>query len=333
MTTHRFLWPARALGTVALILGGVLLIGDLTHPTPVRQRLNFDGPQNALLRHLALREREQDGQTYIDVALDDHTVAASEPANVNQNAQLSNYADRYGTRFVLYEPLREVSDWHLIEHLTPAQVRVIAFGVDGAPTVTRQSIATPARRAQRRLETVGAVPRVVAAVPGPTFMLFGAALWLAAGLRVAPAARFTQVLVLAQAVLGTLVAWPILLYSGLRQSFPAMSVALMVTLLVATAFGPWLQAKVFGHGGAQSTWRGALAGLLTLGVFVLIVVNVNGFIAPVFRPPDAGLSPGDWFMQDFVTPATALLSMGAVPALILGFLYGVWGEYEITKPT
>ncbi|MEO1574733.1 MAG: hypothetical protein AAFU65_07220 [Pseudomonadota bacterium] len=157
-------------------------------------------------------------------------------------------------------------------------------------------------------------------VAGPLLFLMGAGLLLLARGSAFLSAP-TLLLCLALLALGSVVGWPLVLVNPQRL-LPVAVLASTIALAVALAAGGRFQ-RLAGRGSTgRRVMTGGAVGLVLLGVFVAAFVNINGFVAPVFRPPDSALSPAQWFMNDLVKPALGLFGSALVPAWLCGAVYG-----------
>jgi hypothetical protein len=318
---------ARLIAGAAIAVGAFYLGGDLLAPAPTHDRVRFDAPVEIGPHTLALAQRRTSDGVFVDVQYGPHTIAGVAP--VMANTTPGGVYARYATRFTLYAPRAPQGKWKLVEVDAASSVpgvRLIELPADPPRAVMLESPTLTATQSELARLTLGSTPRPVPLLPGPTLLLLGAAVWLSLGTRRPAALAPTINLVLVLAALGAMIAWPMLLHVGAGPGLPAAVLGLIVTLIVAAAAGPRLQAIAFRGRAGSSALAGALVGAGLLGVFVLAAVNIQGFIAPVFRPPGEGLSPAAWFMTDFVTPALAIGGTFLLPALLGGVVYALLGR-------
>ena len=299
----------RIVAGILMLLGLMVLFSDVAHELSTGKRVVFDGPVTVGDQVLSLRERQTDAGTLVDIVFGDAVASGNEPVIVVPDASPDEYTQRYGARFALIAPVHKGGLWSVLEASPDvAGHRRVELNEDGSHRVV-----FPHQEASPRRSLL----------PAPTIVLLGIALLVALGLRPAPEATPTVLLVLLTAAVGALLAWPIMLKVGVNQTLPAAVLGLGITALVALAAGPRAQGWLYGQTRLRRVVRGAVVACLLLGVLVAVTDNIQGFIAPVFRPPGQTLSPGEWFMQDFIMPTFALTMLGALPAVIGGVVYGL----------
>lgn len=154
--------------------------------------------------------------------------------------------------------------------------------------------------------------------PGPLLLAAGLALLVAVR---RPRAAATLLLVTTLLGLASVIGWPLIMGDP-RRLVPVVALASLLVLLVALAAGPRAERWASMGGVLRRLFCGGAIGAVLLGVFVFAFVNISGFIAPVFRPPDASLTPGEWFANDLLRPAIAMLAAAVVPASLCGAIYG-----------
>ncbi|MEM6638460.1 MAG: hypothetical protein AAF610_01020 [Pseudomonadota bacterium] len=159
-------------------------------------------------------------------------------------------------------------------------------------------------------------------LPGPALVSL-ALWWLAARLPIASARRSGLRLALALLFVGSLAGWPIVLMAPTRL-FPAVVLATMIALAVSFAVSARVARDMAMRTRVGAAARGGVFGLGILVVFTAAFVNIHGFITPVFRPPDASLSPGAWLHHDFIRPAISLMFAAMLPSALFGVVYGWW---------
>ncbi len=301
----------RILAVLLGLVGLVVLYLDVVQEASVGHRVVFDGPHQIGDHTLRLRERAAAAGVSVDILFGAAVIAGTAPVPVVADASPDHYTQRYGSRYALLAPATLRGPWHLLE---------LSIGVSGQ---THRKLELNEDGRYRVLPLGPATSSTRLLVPAPTLILLAIALLVARGLRTPFPANPTVLLVLLTAAAGAFLAWPIMLNAGIAQALPAAALGLAATVLVALAGGPRAQRWVGCRTRLQRLVRGALIACLLLGVFVAVTVNVHGFITPVLRPPGQALSPGDWFMQDFIMPTFALTFLGLLPALIGGSLYGL----------
>lgn len=303
------LLTVRILAALLVLFGLVALYTDVARELSAVQRVVFDGPLAIGAKTLSLQERHTAAGTFVDIVFGDDVITGTEAVMVVPDAATGTYTQRYGTRFALLQSAGSDGLWNLLEvSPDPAGHRRIELHKDGS-----QRVVFPHQHDLTRRSLL----------PAPTLVLLGIALFIMRGLPPARAATPTLLLVLLTAAGGAVLAWPIMLKVGIAQSLPAAVLGLGVTALVALAAGPRAQRWLSGQPHARRALRGAVIACLLLGVLVAVTVNIQGFIAPVFRPPGQTLSPGEWFMQDFIMPTFALTALGTLPAVVGGAIYGL----------
>ncbi|MFK7885769.1 MAG: hypothetical protein AB8G16_02800 [Gammaproteobacteria bacterium] len=311
-----------------LILGGVLLsIADVLGASVERRATGFDGPVDVQGQTLRLRESREVSGWRVDLLWGDNVVAERLPLTPDPRAPQTNYTQRYAGQLWLYAPKPVSRPWHLmVIDRTGSEPQYSRYVLDGAAPLETQrvtgDVATMRSDFHGQLLGQPAVGGIRLPVPPPALVLLGALILLLQPERRRGAVA-TVALVLAIAAAVSFVAWPVMLHLGPARSIPPALLALGITALVALGFGARWQAGLASSPSLARALRGMLVALFLLAVFTVSWVQINGFMAPIFRPPGAGLSPGEWFMQDMVAPSLAVGGLGLIPALLAGAVYGV----------
>lgn len=314
---------------VIMIAGGMLLFAsDVIEASVERRPARFDGPMDVQGQTLMLRETRQTNGLRVDLVWGEDAVVSDLPITPDARAEVSDYAGRYAGQLWLYAANSTSLPWHLVvvdrSGVAPQYTRYVLNAaapqeirrVSGDRATMREDFNLELRRRPNR-------HRLHFIVPPPALVLIGALilLWRA---RPQPRATPTLAMMLGMAALASFVAWPVMMHLGPARSLPPALLALCITLLVALAFAARWQAAV----GARSLFGrialGNVCALVLLAAFTVVWVQINGFMAPVFRAPGAGLSPGEWFVRDMVAPSLAVGGLGLIPALVSGTLYGAY---------
>lgn len=319
----------RALGLAALVLvliGTMLGVSDIRQASVARRAVDFLGPMDVQGLTLRLHETRQSDGWRIDLQWGEEVVAENLPLVPDVRAPQTDYAERYADQLWLYASRSASLPWQLLvvdrTGATPVYSRYVLDAAAPAQTqIVRGDLQT--MRIDYRREVLvspdGAGLRLP--LPPPAIALLGVMIWLfSANVRLDAAPTLT--LVAGILALASLVAWPVMMHVGPGRSLPPALLALSVTALVALGFGPRWQSALADKNTVAGVLWGVGVGLLLLTVFTLVWVQINGFMAPVFRPPGAGLSPGEWFVQDMVAPSLAVGGLGLLPALLAGGVYG-----------
>ena len=286
--------------TVGLaLLGAALTVLDLARWASQPTYALLTGPLQVGDQKVALRA-SADGA--VDVTLGDSVIATNVTRTLANAVNDAPYQQRFAHTIMVVTPAGQ---------RVPVALAIAPLDADGLPRLvplaTDRAIQLPVRPSP--------LP-----VPGPTLMLLSLCLGAGSRRRDMTAAP-TIILAAGLAMLGSVAGWPLVLRAPLPL-LPPVTLALLLVLGVAALFGARAQRFARSSSRAGRWFRGAAVGLGLLGVFIAAYVNLRGFITPIFRPPDATLTPGEWLHNDFVLPSVALLASGLLPAVLGGALYG-----------
>lgn len=317
-----------AIAVILIVVGVLLFATDVIESSVERRAVAFDGPMDVQGQTLMLRETRGISGLNVDLVWGQDTIVTGLSVTPDARANLTDYAERYAGALWLYAPNPPSLPWHLVvvdrSDAEPQYARYVLNAA--APTQTQPVSGDLAKmREDFNLEVLRRPSRkgLQLPLPPPALVLAGALLLIwRPGPRVSSAPTLS--LVFGMAALSSLVAWPVMMHLGPTRSLPPALLALGTTLLVALGFATRWQSAFAAKATFGRIVRGNVYALILLAVFTVVWVQINGFMAPIFRAPGAGLSPGEWFVRDMVAPSLAVSGLGLIPALVSGTLYGAF---------
>lgn len=298
---------ALLVAVLAMIATGVFTtVRDVVQFASIPAYQALSGPVDVLGKTLRFVESDAADATQVDVMHGDAVLARDVTRVVSAGA--TDYEARYAGRASLVVPKGGDGLYELVIVSGPDRLQRIALV---APDVVQTDGGALANAADRS----------PALIPGPAWLALAGCVWLLFSSR-RPSAAPTLLLVLSLAIVAIVVAWPMQLAAGLGRTLPPAVLAMGVTLLVALGAGPRVQSRIAPLSRSARWLRGVVVGVLVVGLFTALHVNISGFIAPVFRPPDASLTPLEWVVRDVVQPGMAMFALGLVPGVLAGAVYG-----------